>query len=225
MLADWRKARAKDYDAWIIPSALLMTVSFGLLMTTDVTKSEPTYNVTKPDDWLLNWLSGHTYDGSAFEAFLRGLVAHLYTFALITSAMSALRCVNDFTQSKLLNANTPPEKYWDVHQIRVGIHPQLQKASMSQTPELLYADRAKRLLQCGNTWDNSYQTLSLWLFGGRNEAAYFSSVYRLSFGIICGTFHSCGLSRALVVLIPCICYPLEMRYRSWERYEAPYNPV
>ena len=88
----------------------------------------------------------------------------------------------------------------------------------------LYADRAKRLLQCGNTWDSSYQTLSLWLFGDRNEAAYFSSVYRLSFGIICGMFHSCGLSRALVVLIPCICYPLEMRYRSWERYEAPYNP-
>ena len=51
----WHEAKAKDYDAWILPSVLMMTVSFGLAF---LGPQDP------PDDNLLSQLTNGTYVGS-----------------------------------------------------------------------------------------------------------------------------------------------------------------
>ena len=79
--ARWHSTRAHDYQAWIIPSALLMTAGLSLVMVLE------TRDVAAPTDLLLDWLTGGSYAGSSTEVSLREAASHLYLFAMVTSGM------------------------------------------------------------------------------------------------------------------------------------------
>ena len=210
--SEWKAARASDYNAWIIPSALLMTVGFSLLMVLQTDDAAP-------PDHLLQWLTGGAYAGSPTEELLRATIAHLYLFAMATSGMAGLRCVNDFSAALLLNANTPAHLLQGMHAVRAS------DAWRADLPANLFPHlAAKKVLACSTGRPGKFSSwLSGLLFGGVNNEAYFSAVHRLAVGIVLGVFHKYGSSHALVVLLPCVLYPLELQYRTWERYEGPHK--
>ena len=188
----WHGGKARDYESWIIPSALLMTAAFSLVMAL------PTADAAPPPDALLNWLTDGGYAGSTTEKYLRDGVSHLYLFLMVTSGMAALRCVNDFTAALLLNANTPPDQYVKMHAVRTD-----DAWRKDMPPGLCPHLAAKSVLACsvGKPGQISSQLSGL-LFGGANDNAYFSAVYRLGFGIALGVFHRYGSSHALAVVLP-----------------------
>jgi len=212
-IEQWHAGKARDYESWIIPSALLMTVAFSLVMAL------PTADEAPPPDALLNWLTDGAYAGSTTERYLRDAVSHLYLFLMVTSGMAALRCVNDFVAALLLNANTPPSRYAKMHDVRKE---DAWRADMP--PGLCPHLAAKSVLACsvGKPGRISSQLSGL-IFGGANDNAYFSAVYRLGIGIALGVFHRYGSSHALAVVLPCLLYPLELKFRTWERYEGPHR--
>ena len=184
--AQWHAGRAKDYASWIIPSTLLMTVAFSMVMSL-AADSAP------PRDRLLQWLTGGAYAGSTAEALIRDVTVHAYLFTMVTSGMAALRCVNDFTTALLLNANVPPEDYRRVHEVRGS-----DGWRDTLPPRLLPHRLAKLVLACGegkpscsSEGVSSAAWLSCFLFGGVNERAYFAAVYRLALGLVLGVFHRC----------------------------------
>jgi len=215
----------------ILPATLLMTVSFSLVIT------EPMEN--PPDDWLLGdicKLINFTYAGSDFERDMRIAASSVHAFMMTTSGFAALRCVNDYTQSLLLNVNTPPELYWKMQLARNAGAWRDRSAQWAYTKKLRPAVKklggqrsrcASRILS-GKVFGTGklgklLATLNMWLWGRQNEQAFFSAVYRLGIGLCCGVFYLYGLCRALMVVVPCLVYSHELEHRSWERYEAPWK--
>jgi len=94
--ARWKESLILDWQQWLVPSSLLMTVSFAMVVGFEI------------DEHLIN----ETHQGGLLneevERTLRYLIAHVYLFCMVSSAMLALKAINDYANKVLLRCTFHP---------------------------------------------------------------------------------------------------------------------
>ena len=201
----FKQALLSDYHTWLVPAALLMTVSFGLLFA--LSKDE--INATP--------------DGFAYEHEIRVLAAHVYMLSLIMSGILALRCINSFSQMGLALCHTPATLVphlrniiWDVNEMALGKEVQPDWAAALSSPELW--DQCVSDMRLDKSWP---YRLAKALHMPDKYGAFFGAVYTLDVGVILGAYLKFGVTYAAMMALPLFVASKEMRFRCKSDF---YNP-
>jgi hypothetical protein len=174
----WKQSQIEDWKTWIVPASLLMTVSFSLIAEFDDILIEPQ----------------HGYLG---EAFVRWVVAHVYLFCMASSAMLALKSINDYAMKILFSVHLPA----------------------TLLPQARAYERAFKARQ-PVPWCSRLLTA---IGVEPNARSYKLSIDLLAVGLTCAIFLRFGASFALVTAAPLFVVSRDMRHHGHAGFIDPWT--
>ncbi len=177
---EWKASLIEDWKAWIVPASLLMTVSFSMVFHLEDEMIHPSDLDNSAKDWM------------------QYIIAHVYIVCMSSSAMLALKSINDNSQKILFAVHTPA----------------------SLLPQAKAYERSYK--------DHQPIPWSRWLLhkltgGVEGAKAYKLSIDLLWIGLSCGAFLRYGVSFALVIAVPLWVISIDMRYEGNHSFMHPWN--
>jgi len=186
--ARWKESLILDWQQWLVPSSLLMTVSFAMVVGFEI------------DEHLIN----ETHQGGLLneevERTLRYLIAHVYLFCMVSSAMLALKAINDYANKVLFAVHFPSKVLAQAKAFERNFKAEKEKEE----------PRIRRVLRyCGVT--------------DQGSRSYGQSIKLLGIGLTCGMFLRSGPTYALTLAVPFFLFQEDMRYESHVSFGGPYG--
>lgn len=190
---EYKQGRMEDWMAWNTPAALLMTVSFAFMFSIAmITVEEVRY-------------------GFPYEEHVRYLLFCVYLFSMSTSALLALKCINDHTLNNILPAANMPSKFLpEFNEFKKkhwapAVSDGVQYGRAPDEDHLAWADGTKegRLHweQEVAKWHQRMWVRNLfkWLQVPGGAMAYLMAIDMLNVGIFIGIFLEYGLLASMFV--------------------------
>lgn len=205
---EYKQARLHYYNAWVIPAALLMTVSFGLVFAVSTDEI------------------GSTPIGFPFERVVRSLAGHAYMLAMTTSALLALRCINTYSQQILRTCMLPATLIPHANRVWKDVRANTKHSDAIQTPDWVWQ------MQEPGEWETQVEELrrTRWPFQILKKLnvpdasdAFFAATECLSTGIALGAYLKYGPSYAMMLGIPSYITARELRFREQRDYRIAWK--